>query len=268
MISFNKILAIIVLSALIIAACMCVFVYNQSEQKDTNQLIVGTCSGFPPYEVLDEHGQLVGFDIDVAHELAKHMHKKLVIKDMSFDTLVLALKQNKIALAFAGISITNARLQEVALVHYQGKAFTSIPLLFWKQLPDGVMSITDLQKLPNKIVCVQAGNIEEEILGHYAFLSLKQLDAIADLVIDIKYGKSLAASVDPDVADALKQKTPELAILAVPLKPEEQTQGQGIAIEKSNKQLITQVKAIINECKRDGTLEKIEKKWFIRGYSC
>ena len=61
--------------------------------------IVGTTSAYAPYVSLDEQGKYVGFDIDIAEELAKKFGRSLVIKDLgSLPSLFLALKQNKIDL--------------------------------------------------------------------------------------------------------------------------------------------------------------------------
>lgn len=258
-----KIIAVLSVLVACIGLWFCVF--NHAKQSHPGQLIVGTCSGFPPYEVLDSQGNLIGFDIDVAHALAAHMHKQVIFKDMSFDALVLAIKQGTIDMALAGISITKAKLKEVALVHYQGEAITYIPLLFWQHIPDGVATIDDLQKLSNNTVCVQAGNFEEDILSHYQSISLKQLSAISDLIMDIKYGKSIAACVDPEVAQALVQQTPALKMLKVPLASEEQPLGQGICIAKHNTPLIAHVQTIIDQLKHDGTLAVLENKWFKTG---
>ena len=265
MVSFKQKSILLGLSMLVVMASVWLLVYRQTHVQYADQLVVGTCSGFPPYEVLDNQGQLIGFDIDVASLLAQHMNKKLVFKDMSFDALVLAVKQGKIDMALAGVSITKAKLKEIAMVHYQGEPFVSVPLLFWQHIPNGVATIYDLQKLSNKTVCVQAGNIEEEIMSHYDFLALKQLEHISDVIMDIKYGKSIAACVDPAVAEALQHEIPELKMLNVPLAPEEQPLGQGICIAKSNKGLFAQVQAIIDQVKHDGTLIVLEKKWFKKG---
>lgn len=70
-------------------------VFVQEKTKTCEELVVGLNSGFPPYEVLNAQGQFEGFDIDVANQLATKMGKKLVIKDMAFDALVMALNQGK-----------------------------------------------------------------------------------------------------------------------------------------------------------------------------
>jgi ABC-type amino acid transport substrate-binding protein len=245
------------------------FVHCGSKVRLTRSetLVIGTSSGFPPYEVLDDHGNLVGFDIDVAHVLAKQLNKKLVLKDMSFDALVLALKQGSIDIALAGISITDAKLKEIALVPYQGEAFTYIPLLFWQKIPDGVTTITDIKKLANKMVAIQAGTIEEEFLSHYDFLMLKSLENVADLIMDIKYGKSLAFCVDPAVAQSLMQQVHELHMLKVPLKDNEKAHGQGIGIAKTNTTLIANVKNVVSELKQQGIITALENKWFQKGVS-
>lgn len=254
-----------VLSILVAGIGLWFCVLSDTNQSYPDQLIIGTCSGFPPYEVLDNNGTLVGFDIDVAHALAAHMHKQVIFKDMSFDALVLAIKQGTIDMALAGISITKAKLKEVALIHYQGASITYIPLLFWQHIPDGVATIDDLQKLSNNTVCVQAGNFEEDILSHYQCINLKQLSNISDLIMDIKYGKSIAACVDPEVAQALVQQTPALKILQVPLSPKDQPLGQGICIAKHNTQFIAHVQVVVEQLKHDGTLTVLENKWFKKG---
>jgi ABC-type amino acid transport substrate-binding protein len=263
---FNINYKIIALGLSFLAVCAAwLLIQHQPNQKHTDQLIIGTCSGFPPYEMLDNQGNLIGFDIDVAHALAAHMHKQVIFKDMSFDALVLAIKQGTIDIALAGISITKAKLKEVALIHYQGAPITYIPLLFWQHIPDGIATIDDLQKLSNNTVCVQAGNFEEDILSHYQCIILKQLSNISDLIMDIKYGKSIAACVDPEVAQALVQQTPALKILHVPLSPNDQPLGQGICIAKHNTPLITHVQTVIDQLKHDGTLAALENKWFKKG---
>lgn len=256
---------VIVSSVLVLGIGIWFLIKQQEDPQRAYQLIVGTCSGFPPYEMLDDTGKLIGFDIDVAFALAARMNKHVIFKDMSFDALVLAIKQGTIDLALAGISITKNKLKEVALVHYQGAPITYVPLLFWQHIPESVVTIDDVQKLANKTVCVQAGNFEEEVLSHYQFLTLKQLSNIADLIMDIKYGKSIAACMDPEVAQILVHETPELKMLKVLLAPEDQPLGQGICIAKHNTQLIVQVQAIIEQLKHDGTLASLENKWFKKG---
>ena len=249
-----------------ILVCLGIFVaykcfFTKKVEKE-NLLIIGTNSGFPPYEVIDEKGEIVGFDIDVANAIAKEMGKELVVKDMAFDALVLGLQQEKIDLILAGMSITKSRKKQIAMVHYHGKGLNSFPLVFWKKIPDGVESVYDLKKLDNKVVCTQSGNIQEEFIKQFDFLEIKSLEAISDLIMDIKYGKSIACVLEPFVVDEMKIKFPEIKVLDIPLKGKEQDFGNGIGIKKDNKKLIAQISEIVSKFKQDGTLSSLVNKWF------
>lgn len=80
--------------------------------------------------------------------------------------------------------------------------------------------------------------------------------------MDVKYGKSVANLVEPDVAEYLKKQHPEIKILNVPLPKEETIMGFGIGIKKENHELFQQIHTIIQELKASGKLQKLEDKWF------
>jgi len=237
--------------------------FGQPQKR--NALIVGTCSGFPPYELLNEQGTIVGFDIDVAQAIATAMEKDLEVQDMSFDSLIVALQQGKIDCAISGISITKSRQQEIELIHYIGKPLTALPLVFWKEIPAGVQTVEDVVKLENKTVCAQAGTIHQEIIAGYKGIEVKCLENIPDLIMDIKYGKSVAAVLEPKVVTALQAEYPELKTLSIPLDQAKQDFGSGIGINKNNKKLINLISTIVANLKSSGTMEMLESKWFKGG---
>jgi len=262
--------SLLISKALLIITAMIIFgsiKWYMRKEDQSNLFVVGTNSGFPPYEMLDEHGKLIGFDIDLAQQIAQALGKKLEIKDMSFDVLIVALQQGKIDCAIAGISITKAREQVIAFVHYMGQPLTKIPLVFWKEIPAGVKTIADLAQCDNKMVCAQAGTIQQEIISGYSGLDVKNLENIADLIMDIKYGKSIAAVLEPKVAYALQAQYPELQILDIPLTAEQQGFGSGIGINKTNTDLIIKISRIVSTLKSNGTMSRMEAQWFKGGGS-
>ena len=56
---------------------------------------VGTSADFPPFEYI-ENGQFVGFDMDLMREIAKIAGFELKFVDMSFDSLIPALRAGQI----------------------------------------------------------------------------------------------------------------------------------------------------------------------------
>lgn len=252
---FKKNIFWLLASFLFLAGC-------SAPKKCDNELVVGTCAGFPPYEIFNKSGEVIGFDIDIANIIAENLGKKLVIKDMSFDALLMSLNQGKIDMVIAGVSITQAKLFKYAMVHYYGEPLKNLPILFWQKIPVGVTKLEDLATQSNKTVCVQSGTIQDDIVSKYTCLDIKHLENIPDLILDIKYGKSIVAVLEPSVVAALQQQFPEIKTLGLPLKKDEQDMGNGIVINKNNKELIEKVESIVKQFKNNGTIKKLAQKWF------
>lgn len=240
---------------------MYLFFKRPNTPRSTNELIVGTAAGYAPFVSINPQGDYEGFDIDVAHALAQEMGKKLVIKDLgSMTSLFTALNQGSIDTIIWGLSITQDRLQKVAMIHYQGELTTSYPLIFWQNIPQGVTSLTDMK---NKTVCVEPASAQDTVLQKYPLIRILPTEKVDDALLNIQYGKADAAFVEPAIAKKFKNKYPEITLLDVPLQPEDQVQGVGIVIQKNNAELITQIQTAITTLKAHGTITKLEQKWGI-----
>ena len=82
------------------------------EVKKKGKLVVGTSADYPPYEFhkeIDGKDTIVGFDIDIAKEIAKDMGVEVEIKDMDFDGLLVASQAGKVDLVIAGMNPTPER---------------------------------------------------------------------------------------------------------------------------------------------------------------
>jgi polar amino acid transport system substrate-binding protein len=77
-------------------------------------LIVGTEPEFPPFESKNEKGEIVGFDMDMARELAKDLGVKLKIEGMPFETLPTALRGGQIDLIVSGMTAKPERAKTVS----------------------------------------------------------------------------------------------------------------------------------------------------------
>jgi ABC-type amino acid transport substrate-binding protein len=254
---------------LIGAACLALalflhFIPKGGVERD-RLLVVGLQSGYPPFEFRDIEGQIVGFDVDVAQEIADKIEKKLVLKDMDFDGLILSLKQGKIDLILSGMNITPSRLKEIAMIPYHGERATHLSLIFWGKVPEGVQKIEDISKLPQGSISVESGSIPDMYMSHYPQIRVKTFQGALEPLMDVKYGKSTANLVEPDVAKYLKGKHPEVVIIQVPLLPDEQVAGFGIGMKKSNTELYERLSSIVEEMKKSGRLKELEERWFKEG---
>ncbi|MFA6066370.1 MAG: transporter substrate-binding domain-containing protein [Candidatus Babeliaceae bacterium] len=247
-------------SALVIGCGMYLFFTRVSQPNPKNILTIGVASGYAPFISINTHNEYEGFDIDVAHALAQKMGKKLELLDLgSMTALFMALNQGSIDAIMWGLSITQERLKRVAMVRYQGELVTSYPLLFWGAIPGAIKSIEDMKGLT---VCVEPGSSQEAVLAKY-YINVLPTERIDDALLNIQYGKAAAAFVEPAIAKKFKNKYPEIVTLDVPLAPEDQVEGIGIAILPENKDVINQVERAIVALQQDGTLKKYEEKWGI-----
>lgn len=236
--------------------------FQITEKPNHGTLVIGLQSGYPPFEFMDTEGKIVGFDVDIAIRIAKKLNKTLVIKDMEFEGEILSLKQGKIDLIISGMNITPSRLKEISMIPYHGEAATSLSLIFWKEIPAAIHSIEDIAKLSNPTISVESGTIPELYLSRYKNIQAKSFQGALGPLMDVKYGKSLANLVEPDVAEYLKQQHAEIKILSVPLPKEESILGFGIGVKKENQELFQQLQKIIQELKESGELKQLEDKWF------
>ena len=223
---------------------------------------VGLQSGYPPFEYVDDNGQIVGFDVDLAKQIAHELGKELIITDMEFESELLALKQGKIDAIISGMNITPSRMKEIAMVPYYGEKAPSLSLLFWGSIPQNVHSLDDLKNIPGAVVSVGSGSTAEFFLEHCPQIKHQSFEGAIAPFMDVKFGKSLAQLVEPDVADHLMKQYPEISSLAVPLSDEDVILGFGIGIKKENQELVHQIEGVIQKLRSTGELEKLEHQWF------
>lgn len=233
--------------------------------QETKPLVMGTASGYAPFVSLNEKGNYEGFDIDISNEIARKLGRRLVFKDCgSMPSLMLALKQKKVDAIIWGISITENRLKNMELVYYQGDLEDSVPLIFWKEIPENIKVLSDLGKNQKKPISIEAGSYQEDIFKTCPNIGLKYFDGINDVILDLKYGKSLATAIDPPLISRFQEKYPELKVLTLSLPKEMQSQGNGIGINKENRNLAQKVKNAIEELREEGMILQLEKKWGLR----
>src|SRR5215208_4534455 len=81
--------------------------------KQAGTIKVGTSADYPPFESVDASGNKVGFDVDLMTEVAKRLDVKLEWVDMPFDSLIAAVKENKIDASISAFNYSEERDQTI-----------------------------------------------------------------------------------------------------------------------------------------------------------
>jgi ABC-type amino acid transport substrate-binding protein len=227
--------------------------------KKKNTLMVGTAAGYAPFVSINNQGVYEGFDIDVAQAIADTLGKQLVVRDMgSMSSLFMALEQGSIDVIIWGLSITQDRLKRVAMINYQGEVTTAYSLLFWEAIPATIHSIKDMK---GATICVEPASSQAQVLEKYTFITPLYTEKVDDALLNIMYGKADAALVEPAIAKKFMNKYAQIKMLPLPLTPEDQVEGIGIAVKKNNISLINDIQCAVSELKQKGIIKQYEMKW-------
>lgn len=237
---------ILLLSLLFIISC-------SNKTKDDSVLYVGTSAEYPPYEYLDENGNIVGFDIDYINEVAKLINKKIEIKDMTFDGLLPALESKKVDLVIAGMVATPQRrkLVDFSEPYYGGKQAIVVSA--------NDDSITNFNSLVGKNVAVALGYIADSIVSDIEGIKkIDRLNSSYACILAVKNGKSDATVMSYLTATGYAKTNPDIKVVEVDMD----TQDLYIAFRKGDNALIEEVNKAINTLKENGTYEMLVNKYF------
>lgn len=80
--------------------------------RENGTLTMATNAAFPPYEYY-ENGVATGIDVDMAQAVADELGMKLVISDMEFDSIIIAVQSGKADIGVAGMTVTEDRLKNI-----------------------------------------------------------------------------------------------------------------------------------------------------------
>jgi len=105
-----KIIIVVLFAVLLVTACGPKEPANQLESiKQAGKIVAGTSADYPPFEYVDESGEMVGFDVDLMKEIGKRMGVEMEIVDMPFDSLIAAVQEGKIDISVAAFNYTEER---------------------------------------------------------------------------------------------------------------------------------------------------------------
>lgn len=221
--------------------------------KTKGKLVIGTSADYPPYEFHKEingKDQIVGFDIEIAKEVAKDLGVELEIKDMDFDGLLVAEQAKKIDIVVAGMNPTDERKQNVDFSDIYYNADNSF--IVRKGEEDTIKTVEDLK---GKKIGVQKGSVQETYAqDNFKDSELKSLAKVTDLTLDLDSKKIDAILVNTPVAQINCDKNPKLGTSPLVLKDIEL--GAAVAMKKGSTELQTEINKTIKRLKDSGKIDQ------------
>ncbi|HCY6823740.1 TPA: ABC transporter permease subunit [Staphylococcus aureus] len=221
--------------------------------KERGELRVGLSADYAPMEfehTVNGKTEYAGVDIDLAKKIAKDNNLKLKIVNMSFDSLLGALKTGKIDIIISGMTSTPERKKQV---DFSDSYMMTKNIMLVKK--DKVNEYKDIKDLNNKKVGAQKGTEQEKIAQtEIENASITSLSRLPDVILALKSGKVEGAVVEKPVAEAYLKQNPKLGISNVKFNEEEK--DTVIAVPKDSPKLLSQINKTIKEVKDKGLIDK------------
>ena len=240
-------------------------VKNDGSGKDTSletikakgKLVLGLDDAFPPMGYRNENNEIVGYDVDLAKEVAKRLGVELILQPIDWNAKEQELNTGKIDCIWNGFTITEERAKNMAFTKPYLK--NAQVLVVKKSAP--YQTLADLK---GKAVGLQAGSSAAEALDGAAEFkaSLKNVVEFKDnltALMDLEVGGVDAVIMDLIVAnDNIKRAGKDYRILAESLSAED----YGVGFRKNDLALRDAVQATLEAMAKDGSLADITTRWF------
>src|SRR5690554_7526477 len=98
-------------SALLALAVALLFGSALAQDLGGRTLIVGSDTTYPPFETVDQDGNIVGFDVDVVNAICERINCVAQFQTTAWDGIFAALATAAFDMLASGITITHKRAQ-------------------------------------------------------------------------------------------------------------------------------------------------------------
>ncbi len=266
--------------------------------RQTGVLRVGMDASFPPFETIAPDGTLVGFDVDLARELAQRIGPAVstaeksevegievqFVANLPYDGLYDALAVDRVDLVISALVVNPARMADFA---YSTIYFDAGQVLVVRAVgtetkeqgsepvegtcPEAVEGMTDLAGCTLAVEFGTQGDLEaRKWARRLSDLTVVPYQTAAEALAAVATGEADAALVDHVSALAAATKTLrvsedpkgfELAIVAGPVVEE----PYAVAVHRESRHLLRAINRALAEMQADGSLEALAAKWLAEG---
>jgi arginine/lysine/histidine/glutamine transport system substrate-binding and permease protein len=227
----------------------------QSYVNDPHTLVVSTEPAFPPFVYLTSNNQLVGFDVDLIHEIARRLDLQVDYVYIPFDGLFATLEAETADAAVNAITITAKRDEAIDFSRPYFKSGLAVAVR------TDETGINSLQDLAGKKIAVKLGTTGADLASQVPNTQLVTFDSAEKALIDLSKGNVDAVIKDEPTTLGMIEMTGLTNIRLLPDLLTEEYYGIGLPPGSPNK---PHIDAALNAMIADGTYEKLYRKWFRR----
>ncbi|MFA6688003.1 MAG: basic amino acid ABC transporter substrate-binding protein [Sphaerochaetaceae bacterium] len=243
---------------LICLTCMIpAFSNGQKESAAKSYVFASDCT-WPPLEFVDEHGEIVGFEIDLIKEFSAMTGIPMTSRNVAWDGIFAGLTNGMYDAVASGVSVTEERKATMDF---------STPILLVTQSILSMSGETDqasIEDLAGKRVGVQIGTT-----GNFA------LEARTDLAIQVKAYDEIPLAVEDLINGTLDAVVCDSLIASDFVLSNEHYKGKlevtgtassdieeiAMCVKKGNTELLTIINDCIAKLQANGKMDELKAKW-------
>jgi len=207
---------------------------------------LGTEGAYPPYNFLDDNGEVAGFEREVGDALCALAELTCEWVTNEWDSIIPNLVSGNYDVIIAGMSITDERDEVIDF---------SDP--YTLPDPSSYLSMSDAD--PSKgVIAAQTGTIQASHIAGMDGATLVEFATPEETVAAVKNGEADAVLADKSFLAPIAESDSDLQLLA---QEELLGGGIGLGIRESDTELREKFNMAIQKMKADGSLNALIAKW-------
>lgn len=241
------------IAILMAAAAVCAGTMGFASCSD-DALVIGV-TDYEPMDYLDENGEWVGFDAELAAKVFENLGYKIKFQEINWETKIVTLKAKEIDVIWNGMTVTDVLKENLTLsdVYLENRQYGLVKTEYQADY-------TSAASLTGKKVAVEAGSAAESLLKD-AQCTLNKLDTQSAAVMEAAAGTSDIAIVDYTMARTLTSEGSDyygvLAAVDLGFAPEEYAVG----FRKEDTELCAKVNGQLKALKESGFIRELAQKY-------
>jgi len=209
---------------------------------------MGTEGAYPPWNYIDDKGEVAGFERDLGDELCKRANLNCTWVTNDWDSIIPNLVSGNYDTIIAGMSITDERKQ---LIDFSQNYTPPDPSTYLV-----LASNKDLD-LSKAVIAAQTNTIQAAFVAEHGW-KLIEFATGEEGVAAVRNGEADAMLLDKSYLQPIADADPDLALLD---REEAIGDGVGMGFRKSDPELRAKFDAAISAMKADGSLNALITKW-------
>lgn len=227
--------------------------------RDRGVLRVGCDASYPPFDMVDQKGEVFGMDVEIGKMMAELLGVKYEVLNTAYEGIIPALQTGKFDIIINGMTPTVKRALAVDFTQPYFTHGQSLGVNI-KRSPK-VKEWKDLDK-KGKIIAVMLGTSNDvNATKIYKHAEIRRFQTAPEMVLEVVAGRADAWQWDtPQTAFHVGRNKDKVYMVDIPTT--EYKEYSAFAIRKGDQVFLNWLNLFISDLRESGKYNELYKKWF------